>query len=69
MVLIELKRRAREVYYHKNIRECDFVIKEKNKITEAIQVCWSVYNSETRGREIDGLPDALKSYNLKKEPF
>jgi uncharacterized protein len=66
LVFIELKRRAREVYYHKSTKECDFVIKEKNKIIEAIQVCWSVYNPETKAREIAGLSDALNSYGLIK---
>lgn len=40
------------------------IIKEKNKIVEAIQVSWLVYNNETRKREIDGLLDALETYNL-----
>jgi len=66
LVFIELKRRLKEVYYHNKIQECDFVIKEKLKIVEAIQVCWSVNNPETRAREIKGLTEALLAYNLKK---
>lgn len=66
IVFIELKRRAKEIYYHNRKKECDFVIKEKNKIVEAIQVSWSIYNDETRKREIEGLIDALKTYNLNK---
>lgn len=66
LVFIELKRRSKEVYYYKNKQECDFVIREKLKIVEAIQVCWSVYNSETRITEINGLTGALSAYNLKK---
>lgn len=65
-VFIELKRRGKEVYYHSLKHECDFVIKEKNRITEAIQVCWSVFNQTTREREVDGLVEALISYNLKE---
>ncbi len=38
LVFIELKRRGKEVYYHARKHECDFVIKEKNSIVEAIQV-------------------------------
>jgi predicted AAA+ superfamily ATPase len=66
LVFIELKRRAKDVYYHKNKYECDFVIKQKNKITEAIQVSWSLHNDETRKREINGLLDAMNTYNLKQ---
>lgn len=66
LVFVELKRRSKDIYYHKNIQECDFVIKEKLKIIEAIQVCWSVYNPETKSREINGLIDALSTYNLKR---
>jgi predicted AAA+ superfamily ATPase len=69
LVFIELKRRGKEIYYHKNKKECDFVIKEGLDITKAIQVCKSLESSdlrgETRKREIKGLIDALKTYNLK----
>lgn len=66
LVFIELKRRGREVYYHSQKHECDFVIKEKNQIVEAIQVSWSVYNQPTREREINGLVEALTNYKLKE---
>lgn len=66
LVFIELKRRGKEVYYHSQNHECDFVIKEKNRIVEAIQVSWSVYNQATREREIEGLVEALTSYKLKE---
>ncbi len=64
LVFIELKRRAKEVYYHHSKRECDFVIREKNRIVEAIQVSWSLYDSNTRKREVNGLIDALGCYGL-----
>ncbi len=66
LVFIELKRRGKEVYYHSQKHECDFVIKEKNRIVKAIQVSWSVYNPTTREREIEGLVEALASYKLKE---
>jgi hypothetical protein len=64
LVFIELRRLAKEVYYHHNRHECDFVIKEKNTITYAIQVCWSLYDMTTRKRELDGLLDAMETYHL-----
>ncbi len=64
IVFVELKRRAKEVYYHNDKKECDFVIKEKNQIVEAIQVSWSLYDENTRKRELNGLLDALNCYGL-----
>jgi predicted AAA+ superfamily ATPase len=64
LVFLELKRKGYEVFYHHGKHECDFVIKEKNKITQAIQVCWSLYDPKTKQREIDGLTDAMTTYGL-----
>jgi predicted AAA+ superfamily ATPase len=64
-VFLDLKRRKKETYYYNKKNECDFVIKEKNKITEAIQVCYYL-ESENKDREINGLLDAMEEYNLKK---
>jgi len=66
LVFIELRRRGKEVYYHSQKHECDFVIKEKNRIVEAIQISWSVYNPSTREREIEGLLEALTCYKLRE---
>lgn len=63
---IELKRREKEVYYFLDGKECDFVVKEKNKIVEAIQVTKSLKNDKTRQREINGILSAMKRFNLKK---
>ncbi len=65
LVFIELKRRGKEIYYHSQKHECDFLIKEKNRIDEAIQVSWSIHNPATREREIAGLTEALTHHNLK----
>lgn len=66
LVFIELKRRGKEIYYHSQKFECDFVIKEKNRIVQAIQVSWSIYNPETKKRELDGLLEALSIHKLKE---
>lgn len=66
LVFIELVRRGAEVYYHAKKNECDFIIKEGLKITEAIQVCLILDNVVTKKREIDGLIEALKEYKLKE---
>lgn len=64
-VMIELKRRGKEVFYFKNGAECDFIIKEGRKINEAIQVCYEI-NKENETREVNGLRKAMKTFGLKK---
>ncbi len=67
-VFLELKRKRKNIYYWKDKkgREVDFLIKEKNKIIEAIQVCVDPSNEKTIKREISSLLEALKQFNLKK---
>lgn len=64
LVAIELKRRSKDIYYSSGAKECDFVIKEGNKIVEAIQVAWKL-TSENREREIAGLAEAMGKFKLK----
>ncbi|WP_321429653.1 ATP-binding protein [uncultured Methanolobus sp.] len=64
MVFMELKRRNLEIYYHREKKECDFVIRNGYNITEVIQVTKNLENPDTRKREIEGLFDALKTYSL-----
>lgn len=62
-VFLQLKRQRKEIYYHREKKECDFVIKEGNAIVAVMQVTWSL-DDENKKREIDGLMDALNSYDL-----
>ena len=57
--------RNKEVYFHKDKHECDFLIKEKDRIIEAIQVCYEL-TEENKKREITGLLEAMKKYKLKQ---
>jgi len=65
MVFIDLKRAGHEFFYYENKNECDFVIKDKNTIKDAIQVCYSL-NKDNKKREINGLIDAMDKFKLKK---
>lgn len=65
LIAIELKRRSKDTYYSSNTKECDFAIKEGNKIVEAIQVTWEL-NPDNREREITGLIEAMDKFSLKK---
>ncbi len=67
LVFLELKRGGKEIFYgiSKENKECDLLIKEKDKIVEAIQVCKSMENEKTKTREINGLISLMKEHNLK----
>jgi len=62
-VFLGLRRKFKDIFYFKEKNECDFVVKEKDKITSAIQVCYD-FNEETKSREINGLLSALKAFDL-----
>ena len=47
------------------ILQRDFLDKENNKITAAIQVCYEL-TEENKEREINGLLTALKKFNLEE---
>lgn len=60
VVAIELKRRGKELYYHKGKRECDFLIREKGRIRESIQVTRTL-DAQNQEREIEGLLESLEA--------
>lgn len=64
ITFIELKRRHKTIFYHRAEKECDFIIQEGNSITEAIQVCQTLTQPDTKQREMDGLIEALQTYSL-----
>ncbi len=58
-VFNKLRRDFSEIYYFKNSSsECDFLIKQKDQIVKAVQVCWEVNNDNTT-REINGIKNAM----------
>ncbi len=64
-VFIHLRRKNKNIFYFKEKGECDFLIKEKERITNAVQVCYEV-NEDNKKREIGGLLEAMEEFNLKK---
>ncbi len=66
LVYISLMREKKEIYYHKENYECDFIIKDGMNIKEAVQVTLSLKDETTRKREIRGLLEAMEAYNLKE---
>ena len=62
-VFLELRRTGKEIYYFREKKECDFLIKEKNMIVNAIQACYEL-NEDNKKREIDGLIEAMVRFDL-----
>lgn len=62
-VFLELRRAGKEIFYFRENKECDFLVKERNAIVMAIQVCYEL-NEDNKQREIDGLVEAMKKFNL-----
>jgi predicted AAA+ superfamily ATPase len=63
LVLIELLRRGKSVYFFKSQKECDFITEDRGTVTGAIQVCYEL-SRENRDRELDGLAGAMTLHNL-----
>jgi predicted AAA+ superfamily ATPase len=64
-IFLELKRNYKEIFYYRNSSsECDFIVHEKNSITQAIQVTYDMSDEDTKNREIKGLISACKNFNL-----
>ncbi|MEW6607158.1 MAG: ATP-binding protein [bacterium] len=57
-----------EIFYWKDQfhREVDFVLKEKLKTKQLIQVCSNVYDEKTKHREIKALIKAMDEFGLKE---
>ncbi len=70
VVFHELLRKDYKVYYYKtsNNLECDFLIKDDNRIIQLIQVISSLKNVKTKKRELNSFSktiDELKLKNIK----
>ena len=63
MVAMEFLKREMEIFYFKDIHECDFIVKENNSLLP-VQVAYSIKDEATRVREIRGIQAACKSLNL-----
>lgn len=64
VVYLELKRHRHEIYFYREKKECDFIVKTNNEITMAIQVTMSLNNPETKARELAGLLEAMQQYKI-----
>lgn len=55
-----------EIYYWKDVQhhEADFVIKEKNKVKQLVQVVWEMSDDKTQVREKKNLLKAMEEFGL-----
>lgn len=68
LILLELLRREGQVFYFRNRKECDFLIKEADsqKISAAIQASIYFGSQAVREREVSGLLEAMEEYGLEE---
>ena len=65
LVFVELKRRNKEIYYYKQKRECDFVVMNNLKASQAIQVTQEL-NKNNKEREVGGLIEVMRKYQIER---
>jgi len=63
MVFIRLRKKYKQIYYYRGKGECDFVVREKERITGLYQVCFHL-TDDNLDREIKGLLEAMEVLNL-----
>ncbi len=66
IVFLRLKMQTKEIYFHKDKKECDFIIRKGNRIVQAIQVTTHLFDEKVRKRELDGLFEAMQTHQLQK---
>lgn len=65
-IFLELKRKEFDIYYYRTSKsECDFLVFDKNTISDVIQVTFDMSDENTKNREIKGLIEACKNFDLK----
>ncbi len=64
-VALQFNRQRRRVLYYREKSECDFIIQEGTKPTQAWQVCWEL-NRSNQKREIEGLLAAMRTLKIKR---
>ncbi|HLB52287.1 MAG TPA: ATP-binding protein [Chlamydiales bacterium] len=66
VVFLHLRMQTEEIYFHKEKKECDFLVRKGNRIVHAIQVTMSLLSPEVKKREIEGLMEAMRAYGLQE---
>jgi len=64
IVFLELRRKSREIFYFQEKKECDFIVKEENRL-RAIQVTWEPNNKNSE-REEKGIVEFCRRFKLNR---
>jgi len=64
-VYLHLRRKHKEIYYFKKNGECDFVVMNKGKADQCIQVCYRVDDLNMK-RELGGLKSTMEYFGMKE---
>jgi predicted AAA+ superfamily ATPase len=62
-VFLHLRKGFHSIYYFSEGNECDFLLMNKGKVVDAIQVCYDL-NTDNLDREINGLTEAMQKTGL-----
>jgi predicted AAA+ superfamily ATPase len=65
MLYLSLRQKFNNLYYFREKGECDFVVKEKEKVTQVVQACYEL-NTDNLKRELNGLKEAMAYFDLKE---
>ncbi len=65
LIFLELRRKNKKIFYNRDNYECDFIIQEKEKVVQVIQVTDNL-NSENEKREVEGILEAMNKFKLKE---
>jgi len=66
LVFLELVKSGKNIFYYYGKYECDFLLIENDRVSEAIQVCYNISDSDTKNREEQGLLNACREFGLKR---
>jgi len=65
LVYIHLRHRHKKIFYYQDDNECDFIVKENNDVTKAVQVTWKLHK-QNKQRELQGIQHVTNKFNLDK---
>lgn len=67
VVFLHLRRKYRNnLFFYKDQTECDFVVFDKDKPIDLIQVTYDIGNKATLAREVSGLENAAEYFKIRK---
>jgi len=61
-----LKKNIEEIFYYKDQKEVDFIVKKGLKTISLINACWDLSDTNTREREITSLIKGMDHYHLQE---